>query len=189
MSCCLLFLIASRFASRGTSRNISRLNTNAPGLVLIWWLIEHYVTCIQVASVLSTICSTSNSLSGVLVRRMTRSTSPIVLCNRSQTVGSSLYLVLILFLLWASSVWNSCPTNSPPLSWTHLFGNGYRANQQFWNEYCFNNWKLSGNHGGFGEVGDEDISSKPFADFIQSNTSLLYLHEFVYQYPNIFRKL
>jgi len=56
-------------------------------------------------------------------------------------------------------------------------------------EYCFNNWKLSGNHGAFGEVGNEDTSRKPFADFIQSNTSLLYLHEFVYQYPNIFSKV
>ena len=53
-------------------------------------------------------------------------------------------------------------------------------------EVCFNNWKLSGNHGNFGESRDSRL---PFADFIQNNNSLLYLHEFVYQYPNIFEKV
>ena len=48
-------------------------------------------------------------------------------------------------------------------------------------EVCLNNWKLSGNHGGFGDEG-----RKPFSDFIQNVNSLLYLHEFVYSFPNVF---
>ena len=91
---------------------------------------------IQVASALSTICSASSSFSGVSVRRMTRSTSPIVRCNRSQIAFNCGFFTVVgtdFIPAWASSVWNSCPRNSPPLSWTHLFRNGYRANQQFWN--------------------------------------------------------
>ena len=55
-------------------------------------------------------------------------------------------------------------------------------------EKCFNNWKLSGNHGAFGET-DTTKERIPFSQFIMNNHSLLYLHEFVYQFPNIFEKM
>ena len=55
-------------------------------------------------------------------------------------------------------------------------------------EQCFYNWKLSGNHGEFGDTAGID-QRIPFENFIQNNNSLLYLHEFVYQYPNIFSKV
>ena len=51
-------------------------------------------------------------------------------------------------------------------------------------EYCFNNWKLSGNHSAFGEV-DESKPELPFANFINNNQSLLYLHDHAYLHPNI----
>ena len=58
-------------------------------------------------------------------------------------------------------------------------------------EYCFNNWKISGNHGAFNDNKEnkEDAEApKPFADFAGSNQSLRCLHEFVYQFPDIFEK-
>ena len=80
------------------------------------------------------------------------------------------------------------PSNFPgPIVWNQSLKTLNTLIREY--EYCFNNWKLSGNHGAFGEVEDEDTSRKPFADFILNNTSLLYLHEFVYQYPNIFSKV
>ena len=53
-------------------------------------------------------------------------------------------------------------------------------------EICFINWKKSGNHGSFGETDDPRL---PFSNFIQNNNSLLYLHEYVYQFPHIFEKI
>ena len=51
-------------------------------------------------------------------------------------------------------------------------------------ERYFNKWKVSGNHGGFGKAG----VPKPFSDFTTVN-SLLYLHEFVYQFPDVLSKV
>ena len=57
-------------------------------------------------------------------------------------------------------------------------------------ECCFNNWKKSGNHGEFKEDGDNNKENNPlpFSDFAGNNGSLKYLHEFIYQFPNIFDK-
>ena len=57
------------------------------------------------------------------------------------------------------------------------------------NEYdrCFHNWKLSGHHGDFpDEPGAVPNSAKqPFEDYILGNKSLLYMHEFIFQFPDI----
>jgi len=52
-------------------------------------------------------------------------------------------------------------------------------------EKCFVNFKKSGNHGDFGEA----EQGSPFADFVQNNQSLLYLHQFVYKYPHVLDKI
>ena len=57
-------------------------------------------------------------------------------------------------------------------------------------EECFSNWKISGEHGGFGENKDKNSDAedpeppKLFSDFVTTN-SLLYLHEFDYQFPDV----
>ena len=60
---------------------------------------------------------------------------------------------------------------------------------------CFNNWKKSGNHGAFNKNEDNNKENneakaepKPFTDFVGTNASLRCLHEFVHQFPNIFKK-
>ena len=64
-------------------------------------------------------------------------------------------------------------------------------------EYCFNNWKISGKHSAFHDAVEETNNEEekkeekkplPFANFAGSNQSLRCLHEFVYQFPNIFEK-
>jgi len=51
---------------------------------------------------------------------------------------------------------------------------------------CFYMWKLSGFHGDFPE--DPDVSpgdvKLPFSDFVDNNFSLLYIHEFVFSFPD-----
>ena len=47
---------------------------------------------------------------------------------------------------------------------------------------CFQKWKLSGNHSEFGKVTAE---TKPFYDFISGAKVMLYLYQFVYQFPDI----
>ena len=54
-------------------------------------------------------------------------------------------------------------------------------------EYCVQNWQLSGNHKGFGDY-DPSKPALPFSKFIQANKALLYVHEFVHLYPNVFEK-
>ena len=57
------------------------------------------------------------------------------------------------------------------------------------NEYdkCFHNWKLSGHHGDFpDEVGVIAGSVKlPFEKFVMGNNSLTYMHEYVFQFPEV----
>ena len=53
-------------------------------------------------------------------------------------------------------------------------------------KYCLNNWRLSGNHSAFGEI-DKSKPELPFANFINNNMSLFYLHEFANLYPNILK--
>ena len=57
------------------------------------------------------------------------------------------------------------------------------------NEYdiCFKNWKISGFHGDIpSNLHDMTESADlPFTDFVKSNTSVLYMHQYVYQHPDI----
>ena len=46
----------------------------------------------------------------------------------------------------------------------------------------FQKWKFSGNHGEFGEITAE---TKLFSNFISGAKIMLYLHQFVYQFPDI----
>ena len=59
---------------------------------------------------------------------------------------------------------------------------------QLSNEYdkAFWNWKKSGYHGEFpDEEGAEPFSQKKtFGDFVNGNCSLLYMHRFVFQFPD-----
>ena len=81
-----------------------------------------------------------------------------------------------------------------PLTWQQSKVELERLLKQY--EYFFNSWKISGQHGAFDDAVEEtnDKENKeqkkplPFANFVGSNQSLRYLHEFVYQFPNIFEK-
>ena len=57
------------------------------------------------------------------------------------------------------------------------------------NEYdrCFHNWKLSGHHGEFPDDPDARPGTVklPFEDFVAGNNSLLYMHEFVFAFPEV----
>lgn len=62
-------------------------------------------------------------------------------------------------------------------------------------EKCFNNWKMSGTHDDFENsvnrvaTTESEKQKKPFIDFINRNYVLLYMHEFVYQYPDVLAKM
>lgn len=55
-------------------------------------------------------------------------------------------------------------------------------------ETCLNNWRLSGNHGDFG---DESGNSNriPFVNFVNNKNILLYSHELVYEHQDTFSNL
>ena len=77
------------------------------------------------------------------------------------------------------------PSNFQPIDWKK----SRESFKALTNEYdiCFKNWKLSGFHGDIPtDVTDmTSAADKPFDDFSQKNTSVLYLHQYVYQFPNI----
>ena len=77
------------------------------------------------------------------------------------------------------------PSNFQPIDWKK----SRESFKALTNEYdvCFKNWKLSGFHGDIPtDVTDmTSAADKPFGDFSQKNTSVLYMHQFVYQFPNI----
>jgi len=52
-------------------------------------------------------------------------------------------------------------------------------------EYIRQQWKLSGFHGDF----EEAQAAAPFSNFVHNNNSMLYLHAFVEQYPDILEKV
>ena len=56
---------------------------------------------------------------------------------------------------------------------------------------CFFNWKKSGHHGDFPEEPDAVPGSVklPFEEFVRGNNSLLYLHEFVFSFPDVLSKV
>ena len=89
-----------------------------------------------VARALSMACSAVSWLTGGLVLKMTLRISPVVLCSLSQLALDCGFLTVVgtdLIPNWFSSLWNSCPMNSPPLSWMHQLALGYRDNQQLAN--------------------------------------------------------
>jgi len=74
-----------------------------------------------------------------------------------------------------------------PLTWQQSKAELEKSPKQC--EHCFNNWKISGNHGAFNDKeNDPSEAPKPFADFAGTNASLQCLHEFVCQFPNVFKK-
>ena len=85
----------------------------------------------------------------------------------------------------------SCNGNHPskflPITWQQ----SKQTMDTFFREYekSFKAWKLSGNHGGFGEKNTDVGEPKPFKNFINNVNSLLYLHEFVYQFPDVLSKV
>ena len=56
-------------------------------------------------------------------------------------------------------------------------------------EKAFKNWKISGYHAGFGEEQQKEVELQPFCKFVGGINSLLYLHEFVYQFPPVLSKV
>ena len=87
------------------------------------------------------------------------------------------------------------PGNFLPIKWLQSKTELDKFLSQY--EKCFNNWKKSGNHGEFIDITVNDVIDDrhdsdgiiPFVEFIQNNNSLLYLHKFVYQFPDIFRAI
>ena len=132
MTCCLRSLIAIRLDNNGTLINMSRLNTIAPGDVSIVWLIEHLIACMHDANALSIILLTSFSLVGGFTWSNTLNVSDIVLWLLSTMPFDIGFFTVVGFdstPVCTSRFWNSCPINSPPLSWIHLDGHGYRDSQ------------------------------------------------------------
>ena len=90
--------------------------------------------------------------------------------------------------------WGAHPSKFAPITWQQSKETLSAVVREY--EKCFNNWKLSGNHRGFGENGEEGEGEgegeppelKPFSDFTYVN-SLLYLHKFVYQFPDVLLKV
>ena len=75
-----------------------------------------------------------------------------------------------------------------PLTWQQLKLELERLLKQ--HECCFNNWKKSGNHGAFDHNKDNNEAKPlPFADFVGTNALPKCLHEFVCQFPNVFKKV
>lgn len=54
-------------------------------------------------------------------------------------------------------------------------------------EYCLQNLRMSGNHKEFGNY-DPSKPTLPFSNFINNNSSMLYVHEFCHIYPNVLEK-
>jgi hypothetical protein len=89
---------------------------------------------------------------------------------------------------------NSPPSKFDPISWQKAKS----AFEELVSEYekCFLNWKQSGNHDDFddavGRVAGASAGAttkKPFIEFVQRNWVLLYMHEFVYEYPDALSKM
>jgi len=58
-------------------------------------------------------------------------------------------------------------------------------------ECCFNDWKISGNHGEFNDNNNNnntEAKTLPFANFAGNSQSIKCLHKFVQQFPNVFEK-
>ncbi len=116
----------------GMFRNMSLLKTRLPGLLpkVVWMPV-----CIAFV----TIDSASSMMSFALVRscgdspcRRVCKTFPTVWCIHSQIALACGFLLdvgaSLILHSWRRN-WNSCPTNSPPLSYTQHYGQGYLDNQ------------------------------------------------------------
>ena len=84
------------------------------------------------------------------------------------------------------------PSNFTPIDWK-------KARESFkslCNEYdeAFKNWKASGFHEDIPvDTADlvemTDMAEKPFSAFTKKNTSVLYMHQYVYQFPEILSRV
>ena len=80
------------------------------------------------------------------------------------------------------------PSKFVPIFWSH---SKQTLSTVIW-EYkrAFKNWKISGYHGGFDDkVEESQLEPQPFCNFVGGINSLLYLHKFVYQFPNVLSKV
>ena len=130
----LLFWIVTRSAMRGVSMNMSWLKTIEWGEFCSIALTKQWVSCIAIARALWMSWFASWAFIGGLVWTMVRSVLQIVWCILSQIAFDCRFSTVIgtsLIPYCDKSSWNFQPMNSPPLSWTHKFGLGYRDSQQF----------------------------------------------------------
>ena len=131
--CCLLFRINVRSAIRGISMIIYLLNTKALAEVFNAALAAYLVTCITIASSLSTIWFACATLAGEWLCKIVHSISPIVWWAVWQSCVCLMMLTVVrtgLIPYCPRSCTHSDWRESHPLSWTHLFGLGYLASQQ-----------------------------------------------------------
>ena len=81
------------------------------------------------------------------------------------------------------------PSHFQPIEWLKC----KEVYKQLVNEYdrCFKHWKQSGFHGEIPtDVKDmTQVAAVPFADFSSNNSTILYMHEFIFQFPNILEKV
>ena len=77
------------------------------------------------------------------------------------------------------------PANFQEINWKK----NCESFQALTNKYdiCFKNWKLLGFHSDIPTciIDMTNKADKPFDDFLKKNTSVLYLYQFLYQFPNI----
>ena len=115
---------------------MSLLKTNDPGLLPKVVCTLHRMARCAIESASSMRYFASVVLFGGSSCMSVRKTLPTVWCMCSQmTLACDFYAVVgtSVMLEFFKSCWNSHPVNSPPLSWTHLVGHGYRACQTWSN--------------------------------------------------------
>ena len=107
-------------------------NTKDPGDTLSVVVTFTHIEFIAVAIAWSIISAALATVLGGLVSSRTQSTFPTVWCILSQIAlawGFQLVVGTSLIEAAFNKSWNSQLVNSPPLSWMHLFGQWYLANQ------------------------------------------------------------
>ncbi len=116
----------------GMFRNTSLLKTRLPGLLpkVVWMPVRMACVAINSASSMKSFALVT-SRRGSPCRRVRR-TFPTIWCIRSQIASACGFLLdagaSLILHPWRRN-WNSCPTNSPPLSCTQRSGQGYLDNQ------------------------------------------------------------
>ena len=82
------------------------------------------------------------------------------------------------------------PSHFQPIDWVKA----KEVLKSLLNDYdrCFRNWKQSGFHDNEIPTSVVDMTEQaavPFADFAKNSSIMLYMHEFVFQHPNILEKV